>query len=118
MKIKPVLIAVLMLAPTVHADPFMAEIGERCALYRSGIGVIGMDRTELEQDCALYDQWVAEQRNAPKDTRPLPTINEVGQREAVHKLDTSEIVIPDEKKSEPNAVESLINSCFGLSLGE
>lgn len=114
MKIKPVLIAVLMLAPTVHADPFMAEIGERCALYRSGIGVIGMDRAELEQDCALYDQWVAEQRNAPKDTRPLPTINEVGQREAVHKLDTSEIVIPDEPKDEPDLAKSLLGIMFDL----
>lgn len=114
MKIKPVLIAVLMLAPTVHADPFMAEIGERCALYRSGVGVIGMDRTELEQDCALYDQWAAEQRNAPKDTRPLPTINEVGQREAVHKLDTSEIVIPDEPKDDPDLAESLLGIMFDL----
>lgn len=103
-----------MLAPTVHADPFMAEIGERCALYRSGVGVIGMDRTELEQDCALYDQWVAEQRNAPKDTRPLPTINEVGQREAVHKLDTSEIVIPDEPKDDPDLAKSLLGIMFDL----
>lgn len=103
-----------MLAPTVHADPFMAEIGERCALYRSGIGVIGMDRAELEQDCALYDQWVAEQRNAPKDTRPLPTINEVGQREAVHKLDTSEIVIPDEPKDDPDLAKSLLGIMFDL----
>lgn len=113
MKIKPVLIALMMLAPTVHADPFMAEIGERCALYRSGIGVIGMDRAELEQDCALYDQWVAEQRNAPKDTRPLPTINEVGQREAVHKLDTTPIEIDrSEQEREPNLLESLFDLGF------
>lgn len=113
MKIKPVLIAVLMLAPTVHADPFMAEIGERCAMYRMNGGALGMDAQELEQDCALYDQWVAEQRNAPKDTRPLPTINEVGQREAVHKLDTSPIEIDrSEQEREPNLLESLFDLGF------
>lgn len=116
MKIKPVLIAVLMLAPAVQAssveDSAMAEISKRCALYRSGIGVIGMDRTQLEQDCAMADAWAAEQK--PKDTRPLPTINEVGQREAVHKLDTSEIVIPDEPKDDPDLAKSVLGIMFDL----
>ena len=116
MKIRPVVFALVMLAPAVQAssveDSAMAEISKRCALYRSGIGVIGMDRTQLEQDCAMVDAWAAEQK--PKDTRPLPTINEVGQREAVHKLDTSEIVIPDEPKDDPDLAKSVLGIMFDL----
>ena len=114
MKIRPVVFALLMLAPAVQAssveDTAMAEISKRCALYRSGVGVIGMDRAELEQDCAMVDK----QKRAPKDTRPLPTINEVGQREAVHKLDTSEIVIPDEPKDDPDLAKSVLGIMFDL----
>ena len=114
MKIRPVVFALVMLAPAVQAssveDSAMAEISKRCALYRSGVGVIGMDRAELEQDCAMVDA----QKRAPKDTRPLPTINEVGQREAVHKLDTSEIVIPDEPKDDPDLAKSVLGIMFDL----
>lgn len=117
MKIRPVVFALLMLAPAVQAssveDAAMAEISKRCSLYRSGIGVIGMDRAELEQDCAMADAWAAEQKRTPKDTRPLPTINEVGQREAVHKLDTNEIEIDrSEQECEPNLLESLFDLGF------
>lgn len=117
MKIRPVVFALVMLAPAVQAssveDSAMAEISKRCALYRSGNGVIGMDRTELEQDCAMVDAWTAEQKRTPKDTRPLPTINEVGQREAVHKLDTTPIEIDrSEQEREPNLLESLFDLGF------